>query len=132
MFFNKQKLLVSPKGDTDLIINEANAITFYIKEVISEDELTHVSFQAFTRDLKNITILSNYVLITEDLPNEYVVTYTPTTLQKDNLYFNFKVITSSGLTHVVSSPAFSVVPAGVTPWVSYKITFKRCFLVLTL
>ena len=115
MFFNKQKLLVSPKGDTDLIINEANAITFYIKEVISEDELTHVSFQAFTRDLKNITILSNYALITEGLPNEYVVMYTPTTLQKDNLYFNFKVITSSGLTHVVSSPAFSVVPVGVTP-----------------
>lgn len=115
MFFNKQKLLVNPKGDTTLLINTPNIITFYIKEVISDEALTYVSVQPFSKDLKNITILSDYVLLSEASPNEYTLTYTPSTVFKDNLYFNFKVITASGLTHIESSPSFSVIATGVTP-----------------
>lgn len=113
MFFNKQKILVNPKGDLDLLLNVPNTITFYIKEVISDDTLAYVSFQAFTKDLKNITLLSNYALVSESSPNEYTITYTPTVTYKDNLYFNFKVITTEGITHVVSTPGFSVMATGV-------------------
>lgn len=112
MFFNKEKVLVNPRADTDLQLNVPTTIPFYISEVISNVLPTSVFVQTYTKDLKNITLVSNFVELFVNINGDYVHTYTPTVVAKDSLYFRFKV-TINGNEHLVDSPAFSVLTIGV-------------------
>lgn len=112
MFFNKEKVLVNPRADTDLQLNVPTTIPFYISEVISNTLPTAVHVQPYTKDLKNITVLSNFTELSTNADGDYVYTYTPVGVAKDSLYFRFKV-TINGNEHLVDSPAFSVLTIGV-------------------
>jgi hypothetical protein len=112
MFFNKEKVLLNPRADTDLQLNTETIIPFYISEVISNTTIDSVLVQPFTKELKTQTLLSNFVEIDTNANGEYEVTYKPTTIGKDNLFFRFKVICGQN-EHLVDSCAFSVHTIGV-------------------
>lgn len=112
MFFNKEKVQVNPRADTDLQLNITTIIPFYISEVISNTLPDAVYVQPYTKDLKAITLLSNFVEISKNTAGDFEYEYTPTVVAKDNLYFRFKV-TINDNEHIVDSPAFSVLTIGV-------------------
>lgn len=111
MFFNKEKVLVNPRADTDLQLNVPTTIPFYISEVISNTQIDTVFAQAFTKDLKTINILNNFTELDKNTNGEYEYTYTPLAVIKDNLYFRFKVQINDN-EHLVDSPSFSVLNIG--------------------
>ena len=112
MFFNKEKVLVNPRADTDLQLNVPTIIPFYISEVISNTLPDAVFVQTYTKDLKNINLLSNFTELSSNVNGDFEYEYTPTVVAKDNLYFRFKV-TINDNEHLVDSPSFSVHTIGV-------------------
>ena len=112
MFFNKEKVLVNPRADTDLQLNVLTTISFYISEVISNHNITSVHIQPYSKDLKTITILEGFTEIFKDANGDYAYSYTPLGVAKDTLYFRFKVVINNN-EHLVDSPAFSVFTIGV-------------------
>lgn len=112
MFFNKEKVQVNPRADTDLQLNVPTIIPFYISEVISNTIIDSVFVQAYTKDIKNITVLNTFTELDKNTNGEYEYTYTPLAVSKDNLYFRFKVQINDN-EHLVDSPAFSVIKIGV-------------------
>lgn len=112
MFFNKENVQVVPKADTDLQLNIQSIIPFYISEVISNATISQVYAQAYTKDLKVITIINNFVEIFVDPNGDYLYTFTPSAISKDTLHFRFKVIVGTN-EHLVDSCAFSVHTIGV-------------------
>jgi len=112
MFFNKETVVVNPRADRELSLNVSATIPFYISEVISGQSIETVSAQAYTKDLKNITILTNFIEISDNTNGDYEFTYTPTVVGKDNLYFRFRVLVNDN-EHIIDSPSFSVLSVGV-------------------
>lgn len=112
MFFNKETVLVNPRADRELQLNTPATIPFYISEVISNTTIDSVQVQVYTKDLKNITVLTNFTQIQKNINSDYEFTYTPQSVYKDSLYFRFKVLVNTN-EHIVDSPSFSVLSIGV-------------------
>ena len=109
MFFNSKKFeIVDLNNQQFLELNKVNSLSFYIKDIFLDTEITSVSYQVIKKTGRDESLVGTYVVIDDIVGNVYKINYTPTTAQ-DILTFRIKVEDIDEATHILYIDTFNVI-----------------------
>ena len=111
MFFNSKKFeIVDLNNQQYLELNKVNSLSFYIKDIFLDTEITSVSYQVIKKAGRDEVLVGNYVAIDNITGDVVKLSYTPTNVTaQDLLTFRIKVEDADEDIHILYIDTFNVV-----------------------
>ena len=111
MFFNSKRFeIVDLNNQQFLELNKVNTLSFYIKDVLLNTEISSVAYQVVKKTGRDETPVGNYIAI-DDITGDVVkLSYTPTNVTaQDLLTFRIKVEDADEDIHILYIDTFNVI-----------------------
>ena len=111
MFFNSKKFeIVDLNNQQYLELNKVNSLSFYIKDIFLDTEITSVSYQVIKKAGRDEVLVGNYVAIDNITGDVVKLSYTPTNVTaQDLLTFRIKVEDTDEDIHILYIDTFNVI-----------------------
>lgn len=111
MFFNSKKFeIVDLNNQQYLELNKVNSLSFYIKDIFLDTEITSVSYQVIKKTGRDEVLVGNYVTVDNITGDVVKLSYTPTNVTaQDLLTFRIKVEDADEDIHILYIDTFNVI-----------------------
>jgi len=102
MFFNSKRFeIVDLTNQSILELNKVNTLSFYIKDVLLETEISLVSYLPLKKTGRDLTPIGSYVAVTDITGDIVKFDYTPTDSTVTPLTFRIRVVDTDDTEHVL-------------------------------
>lgn len=109
MFFHSKKFeVVDVTNQSILILNKVNTLSFYIKDILSNTQITSLYYQVINKNGRDEVPIGTYIQITDITGDIAKFDYTPTDPSLLQIYFRIKLIDSDATEHIIHIDTYSV------------------------